>query len=149
MFVLHNILLLASCQTHPAKMPQDFSISIGNYGGMTGLAGKTIISLDSCIDEEKNVEKILSHYEWNVTAAELEPLYQSLRKIDAFEIKTLAYHGRVYDTGNSSVYFTVNSKRYRILESANNRIIPKHVTRYQEMLKLIREFVDSFRRKGK
>ena len=147
-FLLMNILPFASCQTYPAKMPLDFSIGIGSYGGMTGLSGRTIISLDFCLVEEKLVDRILTRYEWKVTEAELEPLYQSLRKLNAFDIKWLAYHGREYDSGNTSVIFTVSKKNYRILESANNRVISKHVSRYRVMLKLIQDFADSFSRKN-
>ncbi|NOT49918.1 MAG: hypothetical protein HOP10_01415 [Chitinophagaceae bacterium] len=136
----------ASCQNHPAKTPLDFSISIGSHSGLTGLSAITIISLDSCIDEERKVDSILTRHKWKVTETELGSLYQSLLELDAFDIKSLAYHGRSYDEGNTSVYFMINKKSYRILSSANNRIIKKDEKKYQEMLKLINDFVITTRK---
>jgi hypothetical protein len=141
-FLSLAIFFCADCQHSPASMPPDFSISISEQGGLTQLSGRIIISLDSCISEEKHRDTLLRRYEWKLTAEKLSVLYDSLFQLGSFNIRFLAYHGRSYDGGSTFVYFRMNGKQHRIIESANNRVVKGDLPVYRETMAMIRRFVD-------
>lgn len=130
LIILSFLLFLKSCSVNekageplPKSMPDKFSISYNNGGGMVYLSESMFISQDSC-NYIYNNGGAISKIHFKVTIDELGSLYKTFYQNEFDRIKS--HNETIYDRGGISVSLRWGQGKYVSKQDAGMTIIDKN-----------------------
>ncbi len=128
----------------PEKMPDDFKIEYHLDGGMINTSRTITLQKGKCSDHGRD-EGVPYEYEWeNKDIPALEVLYNDLKMLNAFTLKS-KNAGHVDDRGGESIQFTMNGKDYEVSDSQSNFITKKDAPAFNKAIELILAYTSSHR----
>ncbi len=138
------IFLLSSCYSAPKEMPDDFTISYQFSGGMSPTYKTITIKIGECkFKSRMNDDDQPLEYSFQLKRDDLVPLYNDLRAINAFTLKSKKQ--KVYDRGGVSISYTINKKIFHVSNSGMSFVIGAHQKAFSKSEYLISTFVDKYR----
>ena len=142
------MLLNTSCglnRKFPEKIPADFQIVYHLDGGMRNVNRTITLQMGECSDAGRSETDGDYNYTWNIAdIQELQNLYQELRKLGAFSIRS-TQRGKVYDRGGERVQYTINRKSYDVNDSQSHFISEKDGPNFNAAIELIVSFAQNHR----
>ena len=144
---LFTVIALQSCnkKSFPDKVPADFKIEFHYDGGMVNENRNITLQMGECTDKGRYDEQDFQ-YKFTITdQKEIENLYQELKKLNAFSLKSKDA-GQVDDRGGESVRYTINKKDYNVSDSQSKFISKEDASAFTSSIGLIVIFAELHRK---
>ncbi len=138
------LLISTPCFGIPKTMPKDFYIHYKSVGGMISNHLDVVIKVgESSAKSRKTVDAEVVKYTFNVTREQLEPLYNALRSMNAFKLKSK--HDEGLHRGGEYIAYLIAGKEYLVSNEGSFYIVKSHMNHFDESVDLITAFADRYR----